>query len=92
MHSVESVMVNTIKLLRKENGIAKNGKKNMHPNIFLFYLSNVGLPLSSRQQPVVCMYTCSVSVSINVHLRTQLVVLYAIAESKPSFGLSGYTA
>ena len=49
--------------------LQKKEKKNMHPSIFLFYLSNVGLPLSSRQQPIleecpsyfgVLMYTCKV--------------------------------
>ena len=72
------MVVNLIIPLHKENGIAKN----MHSDIFLVFLFTLGVPVSSRRGANICMHAYSIALSINVHLRLQLAVIYAIAESK----------
>ena len=87
MQSVESVIVNLVIPLPKENGIEKKTKKkkkkkkkNMHQNWYIVFLLILRVPIQWRA--TVCMRAYSVAVSVNVHLRVQIAVLYAIAESK----------
>ena len=78
MQGVVSVMINLIIPLRKENGIRKKHAPNYIPS----FLVDPRSALSSRRGAIVLMHAYSGAVSINLHLRVQFAVLYAIAESK----------
>ena len=65
--------------LRKENGIAK--KKKIAPKKIHSFIVDL-MRACIQWRATICMHAYSVAVSVNVYLRVQIAVLYAIAESK----------